>query len=95
MTSDPDPEEPERSDPPPDEEAERSSPLASGPPRVLPGPVGRGLRHLEHALLIGALLGAAFLPLADTLGRPFGFAVPAKLDYFNLTLEPCSHPVHS
>jgi C4-dicarboxylate transporter DctM subunit len=55
--------------------------LASGPPRTLPGPVGRGMRHLEHALLIGALLGAAFLPLADTVGRPFGFAVPAGADY--------------
>lgn len=54
---------------------------ASGPPRILPGPVGRGLRHLEHALLIGALLGTAFLPLVDTLGRPFDFAVPAGADY--------------
>ncbi len=82
MTSTPDSERPERSDSPPDEEPERRSPLASGPPReILSGPVGRVFRHLEHALLIGALLAAAFLPLADTLGRPFGFAVPAGAEY--------------
>ena len=75
MTSDPEPEKPQAEEPP------LGGPLASTPPRVLPGPVGRGLRHLEHALLIGALLGAAFLPLADTLGRPFGFAVPAGAEY--------------
>lgn len=47
-----------------------------------PGGVVRGgLWHLENALLIVALLGAALLPLADTLGRPFGFAVPAGADY--------------
>ncbi len=74
MTSAPEP-EPQADETPP------AGPLASGPPRVLPGPVGRALRHLEHALLIGALLGAAFLPLADTLGRPFGFAVPAGAEY--------------
>jgi hypothetical protein len=34
--------------------------------------LARILRGLEHALLIGALLAAALLPLADTLGRPFG-----------------------
>ncbi len=54
---------------------------SSGPSRILPGPVGRGLRRLENGLLIAALLGMAFLPLADTLGRPFGFAVPAGADY--------------
>jgi C4-dicarboxylate transporter DctM subunit len=54
---------------------------AGEPSRALPGPLGRGLRHLEHGLLIAALLGAAALPLADTLGRPFGFAVPAGADY--------------
>jgi len=48
---------------------------------VLPGPVGRGLRHVEHALLIGALVGTALLPLADTVGRPFDWAVPAGADY--------------
>lgn len=42
---------------------------------------GRAVRHLEHGLLIPALLAAAFLPLADTLGRPFGFFVPAGADY--------------
>ncbi|MGE5124796.1 MAG: TRAP transporter large permease subunit [Betaproteobacteria bacterium] len=41
----------------------------------------RVLRSLEHALLVGALFAAAFLPLADTLGRPFGFHVPAGADY--------------
>jgi C4-dicarboxylate transporter DctM subunit len=40
----------------------------------------RLLRHLEHALLIAALAAAAGLPLADTLGRPFGFAVPSGAD---------------
>jgi C4-dicarboxylate transporter DctM subunit len=75
MTTDPETEEPQADETPP------ASTLADAPPRVLPGPVARGLRHLEHALLIGALLGAAFLPLADTLGRPFGFAVPAGAEY--------------
>jgi C4-dicarboxylate transporter DctM subunit len=42
---------------------------------------GRAARHLEHGLLILALLAAALLPLADTLGRPFGFHVPAGADY--------------
>lgn len=51
---------------------------AEDPP---PGAVRRGLWHLENGLLIAALLGAAFLPLADTVGRPFGFAVPAGADY--------------
>jgi tripartite ATP-independent transporter DctM subunit len=41
----------------------------------------RAVRRTEHALLIAALLAAAFLPLADTLGRPFGFHVPAGADY--------------
>jgi C4-dicarboxylate transporter DctM subunit len=43
--------------------------------------VARGVRHLEHGFLILALLIAAFLPLADTLGRPFGLFVPAGADY--------------
>ena len=43
--------------------------------------LARGVRRLEHALLITALLAAAFLPLADTLGRPFGVHVPAGADY--------------
>ena len=42
---------------------------------------GRALRRLEHGFLIVALLAAAFLPLADTLGRPFGVHVPAGADY--------------
>ncbi len=50
----------------------------STPPKSLPLLM---LRHLEHALLVLALLAAALLPLADTLGRPFGFAVPAGADY--------------
>jgi len=45
------------------------------------GAAARALWHLENGLLIAALLGAAFLPLVDTLGRPFGFAVPAGADY--------------
>jgi len=49
-----------------------SPPPASGPLRLL--------RHLEHALLIAALLGAMLLPLADMLGRPFGFAVRGGAD---------------
>jgi C4-dicarboxylate transporter DctM subunit len=77
--------EPEREAAEGDEPAEREHPEpelpSTGPRRSLPGPVGRALRHLEHALLIAALLGTAFLPLADTLGRPFGFAVPAGADY--------------
>ncbi len=40
----------------------------------------RVVRHVEHAVLIAALLAAMALPLADTLGRPFGFAVPAGAD---------------
>jgi C4-dicarboxylate transporter DctM subunit len=40
----------------------------------------RFLRHVEHAVLVAALLSAMALPLADTLGRPFGFAVPAGAD---------------
>ena len=43
--------------------------------------VGRAVRQLEHGFLIVALLAAAFLPLADTLGRPFGLHVPAGADY--------------
>ena len=43
--------------------------------------IGRSVRHVEHGLLILALLAAAFLPLADTLGRPFGIHVPAGADY--------------
>ena len=43
--------------------------------------LARGARRLEHAALIFALLAAAFLPLADTLGRPFGLHVPAGADY--------------
>jgi tripartite ATP-independent transporter DctM subunit len=50
----------------------------SPPPASL---AGRIVRHLEHGLLILALLGAAVLPLADTLGRPFGLFVPAGADY--------------
>ena len=50
----------------------------SAPPASAPG---RLLRRLEHALLIATLLAAAFLPLADTLGRPFGLHVPAGADY--------------
>jgi tripartite ATP-independent transporter DctM subunit len=45
--------------------------------------VGRAGRHLEHGLLIGALVLAALLPLADTLGRPFGVHVPAGADYLH------------
>ena len=41
----------------------------------------RFLRGLEHALLIGALAAATLLPLADTVGRPFGLHVPAGADY--------------
>jgi tripartite ATP-independent transporter DctM subunit len=82
----PDTDEPEAPAEPEAEESADETPKppqlpSSGPPRFLPGPVGRGLRFLEHTLLIGALLGTAFLPLADTLGRPFGFAVPAGADY--------------
>ena len=43
--------------------------------------VGRAMRRLEHGFLVVALLAAAFLPLADTLGRPFGLHVPAGADY--------------
>jgi len=43
--------------------------------------LARGVRRLEHALLILALLAAALLPLADTLGRPLGLHVPAGADY--------------
>ena len=43
--------------------------------------LARGVRRLEHGLLIFALLAAAFLPLADTLGRPLGLHVPAGADY--------------
>jgi tripartite ATP-independent transporter DctM subunit len=44
-------------------------------------PLARSVRRLEHGLLIVALLAAAFLPLADTLGRPLGLHVPAGADY--------------
>jgi tripartite ATP-independent transporter DctM subunit len=47
----------------------------------LAGAVVRGVRGLEHSLLITALVAATLLPLADTLGRPFGLAVPAGADY--------------
>ncbi len=64
------------------EEASAGQPAADGsltrPPAAAPL---RWLRHIEHGLLIVALLAAALLPLADTLGRPFGFAVPAGADY--------------
>ncbi len=40
----------------------------------------RLVRRVEHAILIAALVAAMALPLADTLGRPFGFAVPAGAD---------------
>ena len=40
--------------------------------------LARLLRGLEHALLIGTLLAAALLPLADTLGRPFGGPRPRR-----------------
>jgi tripartite ATP-independent transporter DctM subunit len=50
----------------------------SAPPAT---PLARGVRRLEHALLIAALLAAALLPLADTFGRPFGLHVPAGADY--------------
>ena len=40
--------------------------------------LGRAVRRLEHGFLIAALLAAAFLPLADTLGRPFGVHVPGR-----------------
>ncbi len=49
-----------------------------------PLPAWRALRvarRLEHGLLIAALLATAALPLADTLGRPFGAHVPAGADY--------------
>jgi C4-dicarboxylate transporter DctM subunit len=51
--------------------------LSSAPASKL----GRGARTLEHGFLIFALLATAFLPLADTLGRPFGIHVPAGADY--------------
>lgn len=44
-------------------------------------PLARAVRRLEHAALVAALLLAALLPLADTLGRPFGLHVPAGADY--------------
>jgi C4-dicarboxylate transporter, DctM subunit len=50
----------------------------SAPPSSV---VARAVRHLEHGFLILALLAAAFLPLTDTLGRPFGVHVPAGADY--------------
>lgn len=49
----------------------------SKPPSSL---ILRLLRGLEHTLLVAALLAACALPLADTLGRPFGYAVPAGAD---------------
>jgi tripartite ATP-independent transporter DctM subunit len=42
---------------------------------------GRAVRRLENGFLILALLAAAFLPLTDTVGRPFGVHVPAGADY--------------
>jgi C4-dicarboxylate transporter DctM subunit len=50
----------------------------SAPPSSV---AGRVVRHLEHGFLVVALLAAALLPLADTLGRPFGLHVPAGADY--------------
>ena len=61
-------------------EAEGAAPdggLSAPPKAALP----RLLRGLEHALLVGTLLAAALLPLADTFGRPFGIHVPAGADY--------------
>jgi len=52
----------------------------SAPPASV---VGRAVRHLEHGLLIGALVLAALLPLADTIGRPFAVHVPAGADYLH------------
>ena len=57
MTSDPEQEkprpddEPEKTEEPAADEPQGHKLPTSGPPRVLPGPVGRGLRHLEHTLL--------------------------------------------
>ena len=55
------------------DEGALSAPPSSG--------VGRSVRRIEHGFLILALLAAAALPLADTLGRPFGVHVPAGADY--------------
>jgi tripartite ATP-independent transporter DctM subunit len=50
----------------------------SAPPASL---TGRAVRFLEHGFLVLALLAAACLPLADTVGPPFGIHVPAGADY--------------
>lgn len=55
--------------------------VSGGLPPAPASVVGRAVRHVENAFLIVALLAAALLPLADTVGRPFGFAVPAGADY--------------
>ncbi len=59
------------------EEAKEEGTLSAPPSSA----AGRAVRHLEHGFLVVALLAAMFLPLADTLGRPFGLHVPAGADY--------------
>ena len=62
--------------------AEAGAAFVEGALSAPPGSrVGRAVRRLEHGFLILALLAAAFLPLVDTLGRPFGVHVPAGADY--------------
>ena len=60
-------------------ERRRERRAADGSPSTAP-PVLDGrravVRHLEHGFLLVALLAAAALPLADTLGRPFGSTCP-------------------
>ncbi|HUL79593.1 MAG TPA: TRAP transporter large permease subunit [Vicinamibacteria bacterium] len=60
----------------------------AGPAEVALSPppasaIGRAARGLEHGLLLAALIAAAALPLADTIGRPFGLHVPAGADYLH------------